>query len=470
MLPGDILLDIFDFYRQNAIKLSKGRPWKWHNLAHVCRKWRRVISISPRRLDLRILCEYGAPFVDVLQAWPTLPLVIRYKDTKSSSLSEDSDIIVALRHPDRVWEINLGLSSSLIESIVPVIQEPFPELECFIIAVENAELPLLVQLGGSLLGGSAPHVRELRLMNIAFTFPAIREVLSSADNLVELQLSNIPHDAYFSPVDLVNGLSTLTHLKSFAIGFHSPASRPPQPPHPNIMPSRPRTISLPSLTVLDFHGAHEYLEEFVSQIDLPSLCEITIKLFNQIDFQMPHFCQFIRRLNALRSPDWVYVNHSAESVDFTLVQDHKPSSAVCCLEMSCQRLDWQLSFVTQLAEQLSPLILSGVQLLDIKKIPRSVMPTGVEDVDSGQWLELFQQFSHVTRVNVSGKQLILDIVRALVTVEGEPGENLDVEGILPDLNFLYLSGCGDSPTVVKDAKQFVSARRLAGRMIRLMNA
>ncbi len=98
------------------------------------------------------------------------------------------------------------------------------------------------------------------------------------------------------------------------------------------------------------------------------------------------------------------------------------------------------------------------------------MPTGVEDVDSDQWLELFQQFSHVTRVNVSGKQLILDIVRALVTVEGEPGENLDVEGILPDLNFLYLSGCGDSPTVVKDAKQFVSARRLAGRMIRLMNA
>ena len=38
-------------------------------------------------------------------------------------------IIVALRHPDRVCEIDLGVTSSMPGSILEVIQEPFPALE-----------------------------------------------------------------------------------------------------------------------------------------------------------------------------------------------------------------------------------------------------------------------------------------------------------------------------------------------------
>src|SRR5229473_1113284 len=33
MLPEDILLKIFDFYRLNDMELLWGRPWKWHHLA-----------------------------------------------------------------------------------------------------------------------------------------------------------------------------------------------------------------------------------------------------------------------------------------------------------------------------------------------------------------------------------------------------------------------------------------------------
>ncbi len=433
MLPEDILLEIFDFYRQGAIKRSRGRPWKWHILAHVCRQWRHVISMAPRRLDLRILCEYGAHFIDILQSWPTLPLVVRYNDPKSRSLFEN--IIVSLRRPDQVWEIDLVLSSSLIGSIVPVLQEPFPGLECIRITIKDTTgLPLLVR--GSFLGGSAPHVKEIKLDGIAFPFPAIRQVLSSTNNLVELQLSIIPNDVYFSPVDLVNTLSTLIHLKVLTIRFRSPASRPQLQPPPM---TKTRLLSL---TLLDFHGASEYLENFVSRIDLPSLCNINIKLFNQIIFEIPHFCSFIHNLQVLRSPTLVSITHSAESVNVIFIQDGKPLSGYCSLGTSCQRLDWQLSFVTQLTTQLSPFILSNVQSLVIDDASGSDMPTGVEDVVPG-------------------------IVQALVMGEEEAHGNGVAAGVLPELNSLHLLGYRRSRSVVKDAEQFVSARRLAGRTVRL---
>ncbi len=471
MLPEEILLEIFDLYRLDAVKQSGGRLWKWYCLAHVCKKWRRVISTSPRRLDLQILCEYGALVESILDAWPTLPFVVRYNSSKSRSLSKD--IIVALRRPDRVCEIDFVLSSSLIGLIIPVIQEPFPGLERIRITVEDTwGSPLLVR--GSFLGGSSPLVREINLDGIGFTFPAIRQVLSSTNNLVKLQLSNIHNGIYFSPVELANALSTLIHLESLVIGFHSPASRPPQPePPPSTMTRRPRTtehstFTLSSLTHLDFHGNREYLEELVSQIDLPSLCKLTIKLFNQILFETRSFCQFTPPLKAFEPPAWVFITHTVESVNVMFVQACKPLNGNCCFKTSCRRLDLQLSFVIQVTTQLSPFFLSSVQSLIIEKTLGVHMPTGVEDVDSARWLKLFRPFSHVTRVHVRERRFVPGIVQALAMEEEGANENVVAAGVLPELNSLYLDGYRDSPSVVKGAEQFVSSRRLAGRPVRLL--
>ena len=61
VLPEDILLEIFDFYRLDAMEQSKGRPWKWHRLAHVCRKWRDVV--------IRVATSSGP--ADSLRIWST---------------------------------------------------------------------------------------------------------------------------------------------------------------------------------------------------------------------------------------------------------------------------------------------------------------------------------------------------------------------------------------------------------------
>ena len=117
------------------------------------------------------------------------------------------------------------------------------------------------------LGDPAPRLREIGLLCVALPFPAIQQVLSSTNNLVDLRLSNIPNSIYFSPDDLVSALSTLVQLEELTVGFHSPASSSPS----SISPLPAQCITLPSLTFLDFHGMSEYLEGFEETIGLPSL-------------------------------------------------------------------------------------------------------------------------------------------------------------------------------------------------------
>ena len=429
-----------------------GYQWNWLCLAHVCRRWRDVISISPQHLGLWILCKSGAPIDRILSSWSTVPLIVRFKGSTTSGSLPDN-ITAALRHPGRIREIDLAVTNPMAGPIVESIQESFQVLKSIRITVkDDIGPPLLVC--NMFLGGSAPHLRDINLDGIFFPFPAIRQVLSSTNNLVELHLSSIPNDAYFSPDDLITSLSTLVQLERLTVGFYSPTSRPP--PSMTRPPSQRRS-TLPSLTFLEFHGASEYLEELVVQIDLPALCKISIRFFYQIFFETPQFCQFIIRLKALRSPTWVFVTHSVESVSIFFVQEGKPSNENCLVGSPCRRLDWQLFFVTEISNQLFPL-LSGVQSLSIKKDRN--LPTGEEDVDSTQWLELFQPFTHVTQVYVWEKELVPGIVQALAT------EDM-AAGVLPELSALYLSGYRASPSVAKAAQQFVDARELSGRAVRL---
>jgi hypothetical protein len=133
--------------------------------------------------------------------------------------------------------------------------------------------------------------------------------------------------------------------------------------------------TLPFLMSLDFHGASEYLEEFAAQIDSPALIKITIWLFNQIFFDIPQFRHFISHLDARGFPT-MSVEHSAESVSVSLIRRGESTpNTICVLGTSCRRLDWQLSFVTQILTELSP-FLSSVHLLELLTPSESGFPTG----------------------------------------------------------------------------------------------
>jgi hypothetical protein len=196
------------------------------------------------------------------------------------------NIVVALRHPDRLLEIDLHVTSSMNGPVIEMMQKPCQELESIRVGVQDSDAmgpPESRVVHNAFLGGSAPRLREIGLHGAALPFPEIRQVLSSTNNPVDLRLSNIPNSIYFSPDDLATALSTLVQLESLTVGFHSLASSPPS----SITPPPAQCITLHSLTFLDFRGTSDYLEEFVERIDLPSLRKIATKLlFNQI-FELP---------------------------------------------------------------------------------------------------------------------------------------------------------------------------------------
>ena len=449
-LPDNTLLEIFDFYRVYAVYHSRGRPWKWHRLAHVCRRWRCIVYTSPRRLDLQILCKSGAPIKRILGTWPTLPLVLRFQGNERSKRLPDN-VMVALRHPDRVREIVLILTSPVIGSIAELVQAPFLALKSIQMTSKDAEEPPVL---GDFLGGSAPLLRQIHLNGIAVPFPAIRRLVSSTSHLNRLSLLKIPHTCYFSPEDLVTCLSALVHLEDLRVGFHSPAS------HPNPSMARlpsPGRATLPSLNGLGIGGASEYLEEFVARIDCPVLTTLWIKYFNQLIFEIPQLVQFISRVDGLKSPTEVTVKPAKMFAAMSLLWKGRRRRGECYIILPCSQLDWQLSFSTQILHQLSPLLFS-VHLLSIIKSPLPLI--GKEDVDPTQWLELFQALSQISRVRVSIEELVPDIMRVLVS------EHI-ATGILPGLTSLHLEGVRKSTVATEAAERFVTTRKLAGRNILL---
>jgi hypothetical protein len=410
--------------------------------------------MSPRRLEMRILCKYGAPIGSTLRSWPTLPLVVRFvSGARRKSEQLPRNIAVALRRPDRLCEINFDVTKSMTGSIVEVIQKPCQALESIRIRVIDAKGPSMV-VRNAFLGGSSPHLREIKLDGITFPFPEIRQVLLSTNNLVVLHLSSIPNEVYFSPEDLVTGLSTLVQLERLIVGFHSPNSR-----SPSTMTRPPlRRTTLPSLWCLEFHGTTEYLEEIVARIDLPALSTIGIMLFNDILFEIPQFCRFIPRLNTLWSPTSATVILDSKFVKVSFIHETNLGIEYCSFQNSCIPLDWKLSFVTQITSQLSPL-LSSMYELTITGDSSLEVPTGEEGVDSTQWLELLQPFTHVTNVTVL-KQVVPGIVQALVMDD-------IAAGVLPELTTLRLYGYNWTPSVANAAERFVATRRDLGQTVNL---
>src|ERR1700723_3747710 len=92
VLPDDVLLEIFDCY------VDKG-PFElnaWHSLGHVSRKWRWVVFVSPRRLNLRLLCSTRTPVREMLTTWPPFPIVIL--EDIFSACNEDNIIAALEQH------------------------------------------------------------------------------------------------------------------------------------------------------------------------------------------------------------------------------------------------------------------------------------------------------------------------------------------------------------------------------------
>ena len=437
VLPDVALLEIFGFYVDEA--------WieAWCTLVHVCRKWRGVAFGSPRRLNLRLYCEARTPVRETLDVWPVLPIVIRVYGYEMWGVD---NIIAALEHADRICQLELiDIPSSQMKLVLGAMQLPFRALTRLELQPRD-ETPLVIP--GTFLGGSSPCLRTLTLDCILF--PGLPKLLSSATHLVRLYLYRIPHSGYISPEEMASCLSVLTRLESLVIRFESPQCRPDWKRR---LPQHRRT-HLPVLTLFQFKGVSEYLEDLVARIDAPLLDKLVITFFNQLIFDTPQITQFICRSPKFKARDEARVVFSDSHVWVTFPFPQTSDGALE-LGISCSPSDWQLSSLAQVCCSSFPqALIPAVEHLYILK-HRSSRLSWQDDIESSQWLELFHPFTAAKGLYVS-QEFAPRIVPALRELVGERATE-----VLPSLQSLFLEETPPPGPVQEIVEQFVAARQLA---------
>ena len=387
----------------------------------------------------------------MLDIWPPLPMIIVGSDDPKPLMGGADNILAALEHVDRVRHINFDdIPSPLLEKFTAAMRKSFPALTVLRISSSDEWTPILPD---SFLGGSAPHLRSLYMRGIPF--PATARLLYSTLDLVKLDLSDIPDSGYISPEAMVICLSTLTRIQELHLGFRSPHSRPDLSDR---HPPPPTRIVLPSLTSLTFQGVSDYFEALVSRIDTPLLDIITIIFFNQLVFDIVHLPRFISRLEKIDTFDQADVVFGKYSVELKLsLRTGTLEPRRLALEIACEESDWQVSSLAQVCRSLLPLSTSGFTLgwLYLRE-HQDQRPHWQDDMENGQWLELFHSFSEVKNLYLS-EEVARRVAPALQDLSGET-----VSHVLPSLENLFLEGRQPSGKVQEAIRQFVTMRQLSG--------
>ncbi|KAH9971501.1 hypothetical protein BGW80DRAFT_1460462 [Lactifluus volemus] len=415
-LPDKVLLDIFEFCLSDD---WPPREMVWPKFVHVCQRWRYIIFASSLRLDLRLLCTDRTPVREMLDVWPPLPIEIHYFSVDSQV---EDNVMAALEHRNRVRGISLRGKAFPLENLVAVMEEPFPELESLSLH-KGGTVPVLPN---TFLGGSAPRLRYLSLAGIPF--PTLPQFLLSSNDLLYLSLLKIPHSGYISPEAMAMCISALTSLRYLSIGFESPAS------HPDPTNRRPPPLTravLPTLIDFDFRGVSEYVEDLMAQIDAPLLHRLEILFSNQLVFDIQQVPRFIGHAPALTMPyNSANIRIYADHVEMTFWARSRSSiNESLSFKILCRAVDWQVSSVAQICNQLS-FILSSIDQLNIDNIG-SIQQV---DMDDTQWLELLQPFTAVQTLQILSDDIESLVVPALRGLSGELATQ-----VLPALEELQLS-------------------------------
>jgi len=433
VLPDNVLLEIFDFYRGDNEHFTT-RMWK--TLVHVCRRWRNIVFASPKRLHLLLVCDARTPVRRLLDIWPLWPITIHYSPKDEEG---QENIVAALERRDRIsWIVFNKLTSSVLERFSIMMQEPLPALKGLHLQSYDDKGPVIPS---TFLGGSAPHLQYFFLEGIAF--PALPQLVISTYRLTRLWLQRIPDAGYISPEAMATCLAVLPNLEELFIGFQSPRSLPLQ-----ISPPPSTRATLPALTYFAFRGASEYLEDLIARINAPNLDNLNIWFFTDLIFVIPQLYNFIGSAEGFKLLQRAYLELYPWSVRITL-----GSPTRLDLGTKCDGLQRRVSSLAQLCNGLSPL-LSQVVRLEING-DSDPQVESQDTMEGTRWLELFQPFTAVQGLYVS-KKLGPLVAHALQGLTGERAKE-----VLPALRRLSLGGVKPSGSAQEVIEPFVSARQLS---------
>ena len=454
-LLDEVLLDIFDFYRQGVDSYDQWREkYVWFNLTHVCRRWRAVIFASSLRLDLGITVGPIKPKeIETILAGP-LPILIEYKcmyeEMTSSAIWR---LRAALKHHDRVRGIFFGGTSVWSNEFFRATNHSFPILERLtLVPLYGVEL----KLPETFLGGqdvSDSHLRHLKLLRVSLR--SIFRFLSSTSTLTGLHLE-VDTAFGISPetslLACLQGMPCLSRL-DLSIFLESPSSVL-TPGHNDIVP-------LSKLICFHYTGHSVSLDGLAAGLSAPSLRELSMEFFDAIVFPIVHLTRFITeteehyhavcvsfnarrfRLSLFARPE--YVTHRWPPLKRSRTQRWSPESI---MRMS----DYLLT-----------------KLLTVEELCVNFALAEMDAEDCILWRRFYQQFPSVKVLRTESANYAC-IAFTLLRDREEPD---DVLALFPALEEIELGNSGfwvhqtgrESELAV--FQPFVSARQQAGRPVKV---
>jgi len=456
-LPDEVLLHTFYFY----VNRTPGRDaWRtldaWHTLVHVCQRWRYVVFASPKRLNLRLLCNHGRLTQTLLDVWPSsLPIAISDSALRMAELELGGAKIItaALKHGDRISTIDLKDVPTQLSKSFLAMAGSFPLLTSLRLHSWDRNIRVLPD---SCLGGSCPRLQELHLDGIPF--PGLGDLLLSTSGLTDLRLDKIPHSSFITPEAMITSLSALTKLESFELGFRSPQSRAKRASQPS--PTVTRVI-LAALTRFQFQGDSTYLEEIVSRVDAPLLETFTITIFDCLVFDTPqlrHFISHTESFTALNRADVIFDSDYSDISVIFFPPDGPGSADRGALTLGVLYTNSGPEFISlvRLCSSSLPLLPTLKRLSTRRHLSPRQPRTGVTE-----WVDFLRVFTFVKDLDLSGNvKLVRYFLAALREVAGER-----VIETLPALQNIFLSVLWTSGNMMKVIEPFVTARRISGRPV-----
>ena len=428
-LSDEVLLEIFRYHLDAS-------PWSWSRLIHICRKWRHLVFLHRRSLQLRLFCTHGTPVKRTLDCWPrSLPIVVDYGGVPGldpPTLEDENDIMAALNQPDRVHSISLTITSSLLERL-SAIKRPFLKLEHLILVSRDGvqlTLPSAFQWG--------QRLRRLHLTRIVI--PTLVQLHNSS--ITDLQLHEVSNPFHSSPNALPNALFRMAQLRSL-----SPRSLSTSDHVAVSLPSWNRVV-LPALTRLKYRGIDRELENLVARIDdAPRLEDIEVTFSNESITDLSKLIAFIDRIEIHKSHRQAHILSSENAISISFVQPGAPTRIK--FRSVHDSLYLRLFFMARIFTRFSAL------LLDVEDLHINVAQQSIQEDTSyiAQWLQLLNLFGGVHWLHVVGK-LSTEIVRLLDKAE------------LPALHGLYIPQPGPCHVPLREAVvSFMTLRRLSGHPI-----
>ena len=456
-LSNDVLLCIFLFlrprcpYLPSSLRPKSSLTWAWHRLAHVCRRWRYLIFTSPRRLGLGLVASKKRRGT-TLDLWPPLPISIYYDSPWTPSLEDEQDVITTLEHSDRIFEIKLTISNTLLNS--NVWMESFPTLERLCLSSppgyhHSTALP------SGFLGGSALASRRLRYIVLKrVSIPTLPQLLLSSRGLIHLYLGEdvLTGDGFLSPAVLSAALSAAAQLKSLHVHLPSNIFHEEQGSTDSGLPP-PNLVALPALIYFKSDGPDEYLEDLVSRIHAPLLERICVCVPQQHvqPLDIPRLSQFISRTERMSSLPF-QTSILLEESGFRISHDFGIRGHIC-FEFTCDLGLLEVSQVDHIYRQLTPLM-SDVGRVSIEV---NITPPNLPDeTDVARWLQLF-------RLCGGAQELELNSEYPVYEAHGSPKLGQEV---LPALRILRVYGF--DMRLPRFIESFVAERELTGRPITLL--